>query len=63
MAATSRRVPTSPVTSRLFLSSRAAKEKNEMTAVSLALPAGASVAIPGIVILVLIVIVILWLVF
>jgi hypothetical protein len=34
-----------------------------MTAVSVALPAGASVAIPGIVILVLIVIVILWLVF
>ena len=63
VAATSRRVPTSLVTSRLFLSSRTAKEKNEMTAVSLALPAGASVAIPGIVILVLIVIVILWLVF
>jgi hypothetical protein len=34
-----------------------------MTAVSLALPAGATIVIPGIVILVLVVLVILWLVF
>ena len=42
---------------------RSRREKEMALAASLALPAGASIAIPGIVVVILIVILVLWLVF